>query len=185
MHKSLRLLTALCALLAPALPCFPQSQPASPAVSFPLAFEINRGQTAPQVKFLARSREGVLFFTAEGVTVAVPHQGSFRLLFENGMAAPDSAIVGEHKLIARSNYLNHEPALTGVKNYGALRYSSVYPGIDVRFYGQGRHLEHDFVIAPGADPARIVLRAEGLDGLALQPSGEIELSLGRIKLFES
>src|SRR5215467_4949951 len=114
MDKSLRLLMALCALLAPALPCFAQSQPASPAVSFPLAFEINRGQTAPQVKFLARSREGLLFFTAEGATVAVPHQGSFRLLFENGAGAP--AIMGEQKLIARSNYMNHEPALTGVEN---------------------------------------------------------------------
>jgi hypothetical protein len=35
-----------------------------------LFFEINRGQTAPQVQYLARSREGSLFLTADGLTVA-------------------------------------------------------------------------------------------------------------------
>ncbi|HLY92255.1 MAG TPA: SBBP repeat-containing protein, partial [Candidatus Angelobacter sp.] len=156
----------------------------TPAVNLPLSFEVNRGQTAPQVKYLARSREGALFFTNEGVTVAIPRQGAFRVLFENA-AAPD--IHPEQMLIARSNYLtprDGQPVIN-VENYGALRYSSLYPGIDVRFYGQGRHLEHDFVLAPGADPAQIVLRFEGLDHLALSSAGEAELVLGDLHLKET
>ncbi|MGZ4840381.1 MAG: DUF7948 domain-containing protein [Candidatus Angelobacter sp.] len=154
-------------------------------VIMPLTFESNRGQTAPQVKYLARSREGTLFFTSRGVTVTVPRVGSFRLLFQDASAA--SRISAERKLLARSNYLNENPKLsiTGVENYAALRYTAVYPGIDVRFYGQDQHLEHDFVLAPRADPGRIVLEVVGIDHLAINPSGDVELTLGTSKLLES
>jgi uncharacterized repeat protein (TIGR01451 family) len=161
------------------------SQPSLSAPSGLLTFEPNRGQTAPQVRYLARSREGVLFFTPDGVTVAVPHQGSFRLLFENAAAAQKEAINPEEKLVARSNYLDRQPAIVGVENYAALRYASVYPGIDVRFYGQGRHLEHDFLLAPGSDVSRIILRTEGINAIHIQSSGDAELTLGSMKLTES
>jgi uncharacterized repeat protein (TIGR01451 family) len=156
----------------------------TPPVNMPLSFEVNRGQTAPQVKYLARSREGTLFFTDQGVTAAVPRSGAFRMLFEN--AAPP-AITPEQKMIARSNYLARRDgqSIINVENYGAVRYSGLYPGIDVRFYGQGRHLEHDFVLAPGADSARIVLRFEGLDRLALTSTGDAELTLGKLTLTET
>jgi uncharacterized repeat protein (TIGR01451 family) len=160
------------------------SQPSVPSPDGLLTFEPNRGQTAPQVRFLARSREGIIFFTPDGVTVAVPHQGSFRLLFDNA-AWQERTINPEQQLAARSNYLNRQPAIVGVENYAALRYASVYPGIDVRFYGQGRHLEHDFLLAPGADVSKIALRTEGIDGIHIQPSGDARLTLGKLQLTES
>ena len=151
----------------------------------PLAFEANRGQTAPQVQYLARSSEGALFFTNDGLTVAVPRLGAFRLRFEGAMAAPN--IIAEGKLMARSNYPNSDPqkSVAGVANYSALRYRAVYPGIDVKFYGHDRHLEHDFVLAPGADPSRIALRLEGIERMAIQPDGAVELTLGKTQLTES
>jgi uncharacterized repeat protein (TIGR01451 family) len=158
---------------------------ASPAApSMPLAFEINRGQAAPQVKYMARSREGALFFTDQGVTVAVPQLGAFRMLFEN--AAPPQ-IVAEDKMVAKSNYLSHQPgqSITGVENYSSLLYSGLYSGIDVKFYGQDRHLEHDFILAPGADSRQIALRMEGITHIALQPSGNLQLTLGKTNLFET
>ncbi|HLK33066.1 MAG TPA: SBBP repeat-containing protein, partial [Terriglobales bacterium] len=63
--------------------------------------------------------------------------------------------------------------------------SGLYPGIDVRFYGHDRHVEHDFVLAPGADPQRIVLRFEELDRLELTPAGDAELALGKFRLRET
>ncbi|HWF05843.1 MAG TPA: hypothetical protein VHA06_19300 [Candidatus Angelobacter sp.] len=158
------------------------TSPAAP--SMPVAFEINRGQTAPQVKYMARSREGALFFTDQGMTVAVPHLGAFRMLFENA-AVPQ--ITAEDTLVGKSNYLSHQPgtSITGVENYGSLLYSGLYSGIDVRFYGQGRHLEHDFILAPGADSHQIALRMEGISHIALQPSGNLQLTLGKTNLFET
>jgi hypothetical protein len=43
-------------------PAFSQTI-ASPSVNVPLAFEVNRGQTAVQVNYLARRREGTIFLT--------------------------------------------------------------------------------------------------------------------------
>jgi uncharacterized repeat protein (TIGR01451 family) len=183
MFKPLRYLTALYLLIP--IACFALAgSDSTPAVNIPLSFEVNRGQTASQVQYLARSREGTLFFTGEGVTAAVPRVGAFRMLFENAAAA---AITAEQPMIARSNYLarRNGPAIVNVENYRAVRYSHLYPGIDVLFYGQGRHLEHDFVLSPGADPARIVLRFEGLDHLALTSAGEAELVLGKLHLKET
>lgn len=183
MLKPLRSAAILCFLLSSILSFAAQSPAASPSVNIPFAFEVNHGQTAPQVKYLARSPEGVLFFTDQGVTVSVPRVGAFRMLFD-GAASP--AISAEQKMIARSNYLDHKGrSITNIENYGALRYSGVYPGIDVRFYGSGRHLEHDFVLAPGADASDIAVRFEDIESVALAPSGNLNLTLGKIVLRES
>lgn len=184
MLKPLRSVVALCFLLNAVLSFAAGPKAATPSVNIPFSFEVNRGQTAPQVKYLARSPEGVLFFTDQGVTVSVPRIGAFRMLFD-GASSPQ--ISAEQQLAARSNYLTPKSGLpiTGVANYGALRYASVYPGVDVRFYGQSRHLEHDFILSPGADPDQIALRFEGLDNIALAQSGNLELKLGKIALSES
>ena len=184
MLKPLRSVLAIY-LLVNAVLCFGQAAPSSaPPVSFPLTFEVNRGQTAPQVQYLARSHEGTLFFTDQGFTVSVPRTGAFRVQFENA-ATPE--ISASQKLITRSNYLGRKgnDAITNVENFGSIRYSGLYPGIDVRFYGRDRHVEHDFVLAPGADPQRIVLRFEGLDCLALTSTGDAELALGGFRLRET
>ncbi len=151
----------------------------APPVSFPLTFEVNRGQTAPQVQYLARSNEGLLFFTDQGFTVSVPRTGAFRVQFEN-TATPE--ISASQKLITRSNYLGRKgnDAITNVENFGSIRYSGLYPGIDVRFYGRDRHVEHDFVLAPGADPQRIILRFEGLDRLVLTSGRRRRTDAGQI-----
>jgi len=183
MLKPLRSAAILCFFLNAIFSFAAESPAAPPSVSIPFAIELNHGQTALQVKYLARSPEGVLFFTDQGVTVSVPGVGAFRMLLD-GAASPE--ISAEQKMIARSNYLDHQGrSITNIENYGALRYSSVYPGIDVRFYGSGRHLEHDFVLAPGADAGQIALRFEGIDNVALAPSGNLDLALGKIALRES
>ena len=184
MFKALRPFSPLCLFLTSFISFTSHAQPQA-QVNMPLTFETNRGQTDPRVKYLARSREGTLFFTSQGVTVAVPRLGSFQLLFHNASTMP--GLTAERQLPARTNYLNEDPkkSITGVENYAALRYAGVYSGIDVRFYGQNQHLEHDFVLAPRADPERIVLRVVGIDHLAITQSGDAELTLGTSKLRES
>jgi uncharacterized repeat protein (TIGR01451 family) len=184
MFKPLRHVFCVFVIITSAL-CFAgQGSDSQSPVSFPLTFEVNRGQTAPQVQYLSRSREGILFFTENGVTVSVPRTGAFRMIFENA-SAPQ--ITPEQKLITRTNYLGRygNESISNVENYGAIRYAGLYPGIDVRFYGQSRHVEHDFVLAPGADPSKIALRFEGLDRLALTTDGNANLTLGKLHLQET
>ena len=50
--------------------------------------------------------------------------------------------------------------------FGRVRYDEVYPGVSLLFYGSERQIEYDFVIAPGADPAAVVLAFDGAHGCA-------------------
>ena len=43
---------------------------------------------------------------------------------------------------------------TDVPQFAKVRYRNVYPGIDVVFYGNASDLEYDFVVSPGANPAK-------------------------------
>ncbi len=48
-----------------------------------------------------------------------------------------------------------------VPNFGRLKATALYPGIDLIYYGTARELEYDFKVQPGADPGQIRLRFEG------------------------
>jgi len=56
-----------------------------------------------------------------------------------------------------------------------VRYRSVYPGIDVIYYGHQGQLEYDFVVAPGADPKQIHLDIQGAERLYLDAAGNLVL----------
>lgn len=161
---------------------FSQKTASAPA-GLPLAFEPNRGQTAPEVMYLARSREGTVFLTRDGLTVSVAGHGSFRMRFENSSTAAKSA--PEELLHSRSNYLDGRRQISGIENYGAVRYRDIYPGTDVRFYGREQHLEHDFVLTSGADPETVILGLEGIDHLQIGANGNVEFKVGALNLGES
>jgi len=44
------------------------------------------------------------------------------------------------------------------------------------FHGNGEHLEYDFVLRPGADPAQIRIAFEGADRIVVDAQGNLELS---------
>src|SRR5205823_1784065 len=58
-----------------------------------------------------------------------------------------------------------------------------WPGVNARVYESAdQHLEYDFDLAPGADPAAIALRHDGADALRLDEAGnlQLQLSVGRL-----
>ena len=52
---------------------------------------------------------------------------------------------------------------------------SVYDGIDVRYYGNQRQLEYDFIVAAGADAGEIRLRFEGVESATIDANGDLLL----------
>ncbi|MBI2829078.1 MAG: SBBP repeat-containing protein, partial [Acidobacteria bacterium] len=60
-------------------------------------------------------------------------------------------------------------------SYARVRYESVYPGVDLVYYGNQRQLEYDFVVAPGADPGAIKLAFEGARSIERDASGNLIL----------
>jgi hypothetical protein len=108
--------------------------------------------------------------------------------------APDAAVVrmqlsgstiaahapaGEERLPGTANYfVGNDPAQwrAAVPTYSRVRYSGVYPGVDLLYYGNQRQLEYDFVVAPAADPEQIRMRFAGAKRLRLDPQGNLVIS---------
>ncbi|MGH6631274.1 MAG: SBBP repeat-containing protein, partial [Burkholderiales bacterium] len=103
---------------------------------------------------------------------------SLRLNLEG---AATSVLTGEQPLASRSHYLlGNNPAAwrRDVPHFGRVRARSVYPGVDLVYYGSGqRQVEFDFVVAPGADPRAIRLRAEGARSLRIARNGDLVIRL--------
>jgi hypothetical protein len=92
-------------------------------------------------------------------------------------------VSGFEELPGRSNYfIGNEPKKwrTNIPTYASVRYASVYPGVDLVYYGnQGGQLEYDFVVAPGADPNQIKLSFAGVEGTRIDESnGDLVLKVG-------
>ena len=86
----------------------------------------------------------------------------FRLRFET--ANPQTEVTGIEALPGTSNYFfGSDPKLwhTRVPQFAKVRYSNLYPGIDLIFYFRDGQLEYDVIASPGADPSAISLQTEG------------------------
>jgi hypothetical protein len=67
-----------------------------------------------------------------------------------------------------------------------VRYSDLYPGIDLEFYGKQGRLEYDFEVNPGADFRQIALEFSGTQGLTIGANGDLVLMIhGRELRFEA
>lgn len=67
---------------------------------------------------------------------------------------------------------------TQMRAHGRVVYSEVFPGVDVAYYGRGRELEYDFIVAPGADPAVARLRFDGVRSMRVDAGGDLILETG-------
>jgi hypothetical protein len=159
--------------------------------SLPLVFEPNLGQTDARVRFLTRAGGMTAFLTDhESVMVLSRHretpeasdphntpeieQTVVRMKLE-GAHTPRS-FEGLEKTESISNYfIGNDPSKwrSNVPNYRKVRATGIYPGIDLIYYGDGRKLEYDFVVRPGADPSRIRLAYEGAEHLNTDQEGNL------------
>ncbi len=62
---------------------------------------------------------------------------------------------------------------TNVPNYSAVMYEEIYNGIDLKYYGNGKQMEYDFIVAPGADFSQIKIQYEGAESIAVNDDGEL------------
>jgi Beta-propeller repeat len=159
----------------------------------PLSFQPNRGQTDRRVLFQSSGAGYGLFLTRHRAVLALggpgrgapgeaaaPRQPAVLSMSMLG-ALPGPAIAGARQLPGRVNYLTGDDPRgwhTGIPTYSAVRYSGVWPGIGMRFYGNQRRLEYDFDLSPGARAGAIRLRFAGQRSIRVEPGGGLRLDLG-------
>jgi Bacterial Ig-like domain (group 3)/Beta-propeller repeat len=96
-------------------------------------------------------------------------------------ANPGAKVSGLDELAGTSNYfIGNEPAKwrTNVPTYAKVKYEGIYSGIDLVYYGNQRRVEYDFVVAPGADPRRIVFDIRGAKRILRNAHGDLVLKMG-------
>ena len=177
----------------------------------PLAFEANQGQADSAVRFLSRGEGYELFLTEQEAVFTLRQakrantsslspaaglkarrgrpQAEKVSVLRMGLAGanPAPAIDGVDRMPGNVNYLiGNDPHKwhTDVPTYAQVKYQGLYPGVDLVFYGNQRHLEYDFVVAPGANPKSIALNIEGAQKLGINSRGDLLMSVrgGRVVL---
>ena len=123
--------------------------------------------------------DGLRIITGQGMDEQTGERSDhvWKLWFENSPGV--EKVVPQHWAVTKHNYFYGEDVkVSDVPAARELLLEDVYPGIDLRLYGQEESkLEFDWIVEPGADSRQIKLRAEGLDGLELASSEELPLSL--------
>ncbi len=191
------LMTAALVVLSPPPPRG-QAQPETPGppqhplATYPKAaevnFEPNFGQTDPRVRYISHGAGSPMFLMPDGLVARLTQPSS------------DVDHVVEMKIIganpqAESEELNPQPGLSnyfigndpdrwqrGIRRFGSVKFKGVYPGIDLLYRGSteplsggAQALEYDFVVNPGADPARIRLQFTGVEDVRLSDEGDLTL----------
>lgn len=141
--------------------------------NLPLSFEA--ASEGPRIDFVSCGDGYVL--TLNGAEAALRLQSSeLRMKFVN--ANPKLRGEGVDLLPGKSNYIiGADPRRwrTNVANFARVRYREVWPGIDLIYYGNGRQLEYDLIVAPGASPDDIRLKFSGATQLSIDASGDLAL----------
>lgn len=173
-----------------------------------LRFIENRGQWDQKHDFQARVPGGRLGVSASGFSIFLldleelehRHMAGHGEVDESTGHAPDAPVDGhyfqinllgsdphvkpvvETPLEGYDNYFQGADARQWVrkaKAYATVLYPNVYPGIDFRVSSLGRNLKYEFVVAPGADPARIKLHYTGTFGVQRNDEAlEIQTAVG-------
>ncbi|MGD0671608.1 MAG: SBBP repeat-containing protein [Candidatus Binatus sp.] len=173
----------------------------------PVIFEPNVGQAVARVKFLSRTRDGVLFIASDEAILALsspavvpmrrvrtarvvaPKQSGGVLTMRLVGANPNATVEGRGKASARINYfIGRDPSRwhTNIPTVNEVVAHDAWPGIDVS-YSRDRSagpeaVECTFTVRAGANPSAVRLAFDAPGDVDLTPDGNVETAIGVRKI---
>ncbi len=192
------LLLALAAMFIIPVPSSAASELCSTADFFddtPLAFTKNAGQWDDRILFRAENDGATMWFLNDGAyyqfermpsTATLPDQSpgesddSECLMIKAAFIGVDETarVTGQDILGHYSNYfLGNDQSRwrTNVPSFETITYHDIYPGIDLKYYGNGYQMEYDFILAPDCHPSQIEIRYEGAISVSVNEAGDLEI----------
>lgn len=164
----------------------------------PLYFEQNIGQTRSDVVFTSNTPNYKLELRRQDAIMTLlsgTQEESGRnlnnviskLRIKPVRTNPDAEIVGLKLLPSTSSYFTSKTPknwVQGAPHYSGVKYKSIYPGINLEYYGNRQELEYDFIIKPGADPTQIKMTYEGVDQVHIDETGNAILEFDNTALIQ-
>jgi hypothetical protein len=153
----------------------------------PHRFEENRGQFAPEVRYVARAN-GYEMYLTDTETVMVLYKARGRepkdgmdyttlRMTVRGSQLPKGWEQGK-QLPGVSNYFRgNDPSAwrRNVPAYESVTAKQIQPGVDLVWYGKDRKLEYDLVVAPGVDPSTLEVAWNGARTMSVDKAGNLVL----------
>jgi hypothetical protein len=161
---------------APAAEVTGQSVTQTLAAGLPIMFEPAPAANKTANTLFGRVNGGTVTFLPAAMDIKI--SGVPRDIVVSFAGAERAIPRGEELQQSETNYLlgnDPEKWRIHVANYSKVVYSDLYRGIDAIFYGNGDHLEHDFVVKPGADYRQIRMNAPAGSRFQIEKDGSISL----------
>jgi hypothetical protein len=168
-------------------------------------FIANKGQMDERVAYYVKGKDKSLYFTSEGMTIALSGRGREKADASIALA-PDSKDGEREKIEAGSDsrwivkidfvgasqnvrpfgmektravisYFKGKPDewKAGLPTFLKIVYKDLWPGIDLSYSGTVDKLKYEFIVHPGADPSRIRLTYRGASEVWVNGEGELEV----------
>ncbi|HET7705548.1 MAG TPA: IPT/TIG domain-containing protein, partial [Thermoanaerobaculia bacterium] len=143
----------------------------------PITFEPNRGQFDGAVDFVSRGPGYSVAVAASGSTSRLEtSQGSAELTMTLAGANSSASALALDPAVRRTNYFRGsrpEQWLMDIPSFKRVRYTGVYDGIAVEYFGRAGYLEYDFIVEPGADAGQISFHFEGARAVCVDDGGTV------------
>ena len=142
-----------------------------------LVFQTNKDQAPADVRYLLQTEKYQLDFK-RGEMVFHFDNRRLRILFAGSLYKTTPAGNARVDRVVRyidSDETNNKPE---VQKFAAVKYESLYSGIDLTCHGRAGQLECDFVAMPGADAEQIRIAVDGADRIGIDETGVLTLEIG-------
>ena len=167
-------------LQTPAVVSPPEPRIHSDLGKMPLQFIPNHGQVEGPPGFYVPGKDKTVYFAAEGLTFALqgqrestPERWVVKLDFVG--SNPEAVPTSVEESGAVFSYFKGQPDAwkTGLSASTRIIYRELWPGIDLVYQGTFDRLKYEFVVRPGADPARIRLAVRGAETFGLTAAARL------------
>ncbi len=73
---------------------------------------------------------------------------------------------------------------SNVGNYRIINYSELYRHIDAKIYSEAHSMKTDYIIHPSGHPSDIKIQYDGVDGISIEPNGQLKITTSINAVFE-
>ena len=159
--------------------------------SWPLYFIPNQGQLDSRVNYYLAGKEKNIYFTPGGLTISLfqfepagkelpgrlqAKRQTIRLDFleTNNSSQPTGLVTDSAPVVS---FFKGKPASwkTGLRACSEVKYSAVWPGVDLTFRTEDNHLKSEFILEPGTPVSNLKLEYSGANDISLNKDGELEV----------